>query len=118
MTQMEKKITLTAKRYDENGCKEFEVTYHFDTFCDTGGAFIWCEYEEYEFLRLTQNNGELPNPAWTYMIFHDPMYWLVTPLLYAGVIRMNTKTSFYPGKKYQLNQILVEVSEEYLVNKK
>lgn len=115
---MDKKITLTAKRYDENGCTEFEVTYHFDAFRETGGAFIWCEYEGEDFLRLTQNNGELPNPAWTYMIFHHSMYWLVTPLLYTGIIKMNPSTSFHPNKQYHLNQILVEVSKEYLVNKK
>lgn len=113
---MDKKITLTAKRYDENGCTEFEVTYHFDSFRETGNAFIWCEYEGEEFLRLTQSNGKLPNPAWTYMIFHHPMYWLVTPLLYAGIIKITPKISYYRDKQHYLNQVLVEVSKEYLVN--
>ena len=115
---MKKTITLTAKKYDENGCTEFEVTYHFDTFRETGGAFIWCEYKGEEFLRLTMNVGELPNPAWAYIIFHDPMYWLVVPLLYAGVIKINSETSFHPNKQRYLNMILVELSEEYMVNRK
>ena len=112
---VEKIFTATAKKYDDNGLQEVEVTYHFDTIQETGGAFIWCEYEDVKFMRLTQNNGELPNKAWTYMLFHYAMYWLVTPLLYAGVIRMNFETSLHPNKAPR-NLILVEVAEEYLVN--
>ena len=112
---MEKTVKLISKKYDENNvCKEVEVTYHFDRFRETHGTCIWCEYEGMEGLRLSHNNGRLENLAWTFMYFHASMYWLVLPLLMAGVVKINYKTS-YSSENHYKNQILVELAEEYVV---
>lgn len=110
-----KPITLTATDFEHD--KKYEVTYHLDSFKQTGTAFIWVEYEGEEFLRLTVNYEDLPNKNWAYFYFHTPMYWLVLPLLNEGIVRMNCQTHCHTIST-QLNfknVILGEVDEKYFL---
>lgn len=88
-----KPLIFTA--YDPSRDKSFEVTYYFDRFISSGSAIIWCSYDDFEELRLCFNSDDMKqgekNFAWFY--FHEPMYWLVLPLLTNNIISITRKTS-------------------------
>ncbi len=114
---MEKTLKFKAVDYEGEMPKEYEVTYHFGCwFNQTGHPYIWCEYEGMDDLRLTYNCGQLPEENWTFMYFHAPMYWLVLPLLNAGIVKITRKTQYRP-ENCQKNCLLVEVAEGYYTKK-
>lgn len=113
---MEKNLKFKAVCYEGEMPKEYEVTYHFGGWHVGGHPYIWCEYEGMDHLRLTYNICPLPEEHWTFMMFHAPMYWLVLPLLSAGIVKITYNTQYRP-ENCQKNLILVEVADGYYTKK-
>lgn len=114
---MEKTLKFKAVKHEGEMPKEYEVTYRFGGwFGASGQPYIECEYEGVHHLRLTTSIGQLPKENWTFMIFHASMYWLVLPLLNAGIVKITYKTEHHP-MNCQKNCLLVEVAEGYYTKK-
>lgn len=115
---MEKTLKLKAVCYEGEMPKEYEVTYHFGVWYKDGGCpYIWCEYEGHEAMGLTWNYGSLPKESWTAMPFCAFDYWLVLPLLSAGIVKITHETQWH-CREWPNTHIVVEVADGYYTKKK